>query len=68
MSSIISKADFFNRAMAELEQYPALAARLKAGDVTITQQFGAMASMMAMLSIKDMVKRLVPQMLHLFVK
>lgn len=50
MSSIISKADFFNRAMAELEQYPALAARLKAGDVTITQQFGAMASMMAMLS------------------
>lgn len=52
MSIVYQKADFYNAAINELQQgnYPTLAARLAVGDVTLTQQLGAMAQMMAMLS------------------
>lgn len=52
MSSIQQKADFYNAAIMEIQQgnYPALSARLAVGDVTLTQQLGAIAQMCAMLS------------------
>lgn len=52
MSIVYQKADFYNAAMSELSQgnYPTLAARLAVGDVTLTQQIGAIAQMLAMLS------------------
>lgn len=52
MSAIYQKADFYNAALDEMRSgdYPLLAARLAAGDVTVTQQIGAMAQMAAMLS------------------
>ncbi len=52
MSIIYQKSEFYNAAIAEIQQgnYPTLAARLAVGDVTITQHLGAMAQMLAMLS------------------
>ena len=50
MSFIYQKSDFYNAAMAHLSDYPQLATRLAAGDVTITQQIGAIAQMLAMMS------------------
>lgn len=52
MSIVYQKSDFYNAAIAEIEQgnFPALKARLAVGDVTLTQQLGAMAQMCAMLS------------------
>lgn len=54
MGQIYEKSDFYNAAMSELQQgeYPELAARVAVGDVTITQQMGAIAHMLAMLSFQ----------------
>ena len=47
-----SEIRIYNAAISELSSgnYPALSARLALGDVTLTQQIGAMAQMLAMLS------------------
>lgn len=52
MSRIFQKSDFFNQAMNELKNYPALSARVAVGDVTITQHIGAISQMLAMLSMQ----------------
>ncbi len=50
MSDVLTKNDFYTKAMQSLSSYPALAARVQAGDVTITQQIGAISHMLAELS------------------
>lgn len=50
MSRVLTKSEFYDSAINELSQYPEIAARIAAGDVTITQQLGAMCQMLAMLS------------------
>lgn len=52
MSNVYQKSEFYDAATSELSSgnYPALSARLALGDVTLTQQIGAMAQMLAMLS------------------
>ena len=52
MSNVYQKSEFYDAATSELSSgnYPALSARLALGDVTFTQQLGAMAQMLAMLS------------------
>lgn len=52
MGDLYEKKDFYDAAMAELANFPALAERVAIGDVTITQQFGAMAQMLGMLSMQ----------------
>lgn len=54
MSDIRTKDEFYNAAIRELDSgnYPTLSARLRAGDVTITQSLGAISQMLAMLSFQ----------------
>lgn len=50
MGRFFTKEEFYNSALDELNKYPELAARIAVGDVHITQQIGAIAQMLAMLS------------------
>ncbi|TDR30353.1 hypothetical protein [Hydromonas duriensis] len=50
MSDILTKKDLYDSALQELAAYPELAIRVQAGDTLITQQMGAIAQMLAMVS------------------
>lgn len=48
-----SKQDFLNAAVAEIDDFPRIAALYRAGDPRITQQLGAMAAMLAHMSAQQ---------------
>jgi hypothetical protein len=50
MSDTLTKKDLYDSALQELAAYPELAIRVQAGDTLITQQIGAIAQMLAMVS------------------
>lgn len=52
MSDILTKDEFFNAALNHIGSYPALAERVAVGDVFVTQHIGAIAQMLAMLSMQ----------------